>query len=406
MLVVTFEMTLQRQFKAPTNRPTISEKMISPFKPASAPFYTKLAMILVSIIAISFIGIVGKQILSPLLFAFLFAIVLLPLAHFFEKNLKLPRSAASGISVVLLVFFVSLVIYFVASQLTDLADDWPMFKEQFTATINNIHRWIGQNFHINTARQLRYLHNASEKILSASTSMIGATVLSLSSILLFLVFIMLDTFFLLFYRRLIIKFLVAVFSEENSETVYDIVAQVQNIIRKYILGLLLEMAIVATVCCVAFAIIGIRYALLLGLITGLLNIIPYIGIFTSLVLSTVLTIGTGAVATKIILVMVTIIVMHLIDSNFLLPLIVGSKVKINALISLLGVIAGEMFWGIPGMFLAIPVIAIAKVIFDRIESLKPWGLLLGDEKDEQLESVPGPIKKEQVIAEANEIKNG
>lgn len=104
--------------------------------------------------------------------------------------------------------------------------------------------------------------------------------------------------------------------------------------------------------------------------------------------------------------MVTIVVIHLIDSNVLLPLIVGSKVKINALITLLGVIIGEMFWGIPGMFLSIPVIAIAKVVFDRIESLKPWGLLLGDEKDEEQQGKLSPqVKKEEVIEEANAIKN-
>lgn len=371
----------------------------------TAPFYTKLAMILVSLIALGYIFILGKRVLSPLIFSFLFAIVLLPLANFFEQKLKLPRSASSGFAVILLIVFVSLVVYLVGSQLTDLMQDWPLFKAQFAVTTQNIHNWIGSTFHVNTEKQLKYVHNATERLLSASTSMIGATFLSLSSILLFLVFVMIDTFFLLFYRKLILKFLVAVFTEENSDTVYDIAAQVQSIIRKYILGLLLEMAIVATVCCIAFAIIGIKYALLLGLITGLFNIIPYIGIFTSLVLSTVITIGTAAVTSKIILVMATIVAMHLIDSNILLPLIVGSKVKINALITLLGVIIGEMFWGIPGMFLSIPVIAIAKVVFDRIDSLKPWGLLLGDEKDEEHEGKKEPeVKKEQVIDEANQIK--
>ncbi len=210
---------------------------------------------------------------------------------------------------------------------------------------------------------------------------------------------MIDTFFLLFYRRLIIRFLIAVFAEENSVTVYEIVAQVEYIIRKYILGLLLEMAIVAIVCCLAFLIIGVKYAILLGLITGLFNIIPYIGIFTSLVLSTIITIGTAAATTKVVLVIVTIVAMHLIDSNVLLPVIVGSKVKINALITVIGVIIGEMFWGIPGMFLSIPVIAICKVVFDRIDSLKPWGMLLGDEKDEEQ---PGKLSKE--VENNTEIK--
>jgi putative permease len=153
--------------------------------------------------------------------------------------------------------------------------------------------------------------------------------------------------------------------------------------------LLLEMAIVSVACCLALWILGIKYAILLGLITGLFNIIPYIGIFTALLLSTVVTFATAG-ATKLLLVIATILGIHLVDSNVLLPVIVGSKVRINAFITVLGVIIGEAVWGIPGTFLAIPIIAIAKIVFDRIEPLKPWGLLFGDEKDEK---APPPLKE-------------
>jgi predicted PurR-regulated permease PerM len=124
----------------------------------------------------------------------------------------------------------------------------------------------------------------------------------------------------------------------------------------------------------------VKYAILLGLITGLFNIIPYLGIFTALVLSTLITFATAAVAGKVVLVIITLVATHLIDSNILLPMIVGSKVKINPLITVIGVVVGEMIWGISGMFLSIPVIAVMKIVFDRVESLKPWGLLLGEEE--------------------------
>ena len=94
---------------------------------------------------------------------------------------------------------------------------------------------------------------------------------------------------------------------------------------------------------------------------------------------------------KLLLVIGTVVAIHLIDSNVLLPVIVGSKVRINALITVFGVIVGEAVWGIPGTFLAIPVIAIAKIVFDRIDSLKPWGMLFGDERDEKQ---PAPLKEE------------
>ncbi|MBA4166391.1 MAG: AI-2E family transporter [Chitinophagaceae bacterium] len=314
----------------------------------------------------------------------------MPIAQFFERKLRFPRSAAAGISVILFLVFIAIIIYAVGSQISSLARDWPLFKEQVTLTLHTFQQWVSDRFHIDLNKQLDYFNNATSKMLSASTAVIGTTVLTLSSIMLFLVFTMIDTFFLLFYRRLVMKFLVGVFREENSVIVYEIVAQIQYIIRKYITGLLLEMTVVAGVCCLAFWLLGIKYAVLLGIITGLFNIIPYIGIFTALLLSTLITFATGAVATKVLFVVITVIGMHLVDSNVLLPLIVGSKVRINALITLLAVIIGEMMWGISGMFLAIPVVAITKIIFDRIESLKPWGILLGDEKDEKQ---PGKLLK-------------
>src|SRR5258708_264210 len=228
------------------------------------------------------------------------------------------------------------------------------------------------------------------ELLEAGSSMIGNALVSLSSLVLFLVFIMIDTFFLLYYRRLIVRFLVAVFKEENSVIVYDIIAQIQTRIRQYILGLLLEMVIVAAATCLALWIIGVKYAILLGLLTGLFNIIPYIGIFTAMLLSTLVTFATPG-ATTILLVVATILGIQLIDSSVLLPVVGGWKVRVNALIAVWAVIMGEAVWGIPGTFLALPVIAIAKIICDRIDSLKPWGMLLGDERDEKQ---PEPLKEE------------
>lgn len=346
----------------------------------SQPFYVKLAMVLIGIIALGYLSILGKEILCPLLFGLLFSILLLPLANFFEKKLKLRRNAASALSVLLLLLSITTVILLVGSQISSLSRDLPMLEKQFVASLHNLQEWISTKFHVDIERQMAYVNSATSKIETATPTVIGATMLSLSSVLLFLVFVILDTFFMLFYRRLLLKFLVDVFRERNADAVYDIVARVQLIMRKYIVGLFLEMITVAIVCCSVFLFLGIKYAILLGLITALFNIIPYIGIFTALLLNILITFATTGAATQVLLVVITVVSMHLIDSNILLPLIVGSKVRINAFIALLGVVLGEMIWGIPGMFLSIPVIAIAKIIFDRIESLQPWGNLLGDEK--------------------------
>jgi len=146
------------------------------------------------------------------------------------------------------------------------------------------------------------------------------------------------------------------------------------------------MLIVTTLACIAFWIIGVKYGFLLGLITGIFNLIPYVGILTALLLAVLITFATAS-STHILFVVVAIFLIHLVDGNYIMPKIVGSKVKINTLIALIGLVLGEMIWGITGMFLSIPVIAIVKVIFDRVDGLKSWGMVLGDD-DSKPESRP------------------
>jgi putative permease len=347
-----------------------------PAKKIIAPFYERLALTLLGFLALGYLIIIGKDILDPLIFGFIFAILLLPVSNFLEKKLRLPRSMSSLASILLLVALVGGILYLVGSQISNLANDWPMLKSQVSQSIHDLQNWVQSAFHINAAKQLKYVDDASKKIMESGTDVVSTAFGAISSLMIFYVFIMIFTFFILLYRRLLLRFIIWVFRDENSAVVMDIVENIQSIMRQYILGLLLEMFIVASVAITVFLLIGIKYAALLGIIVGLFNIIPYIGIFTALLLSTIITFATGNIG-KTVTVAVSVIVIHAVDANFLLPTIVGSKVRLNALISFIGIILGEMIWGLSGMFLSIPVIAIFKIIFDRIESLKPWGYLLG-----------------------------
>src|ERR1700759_88047 len=216
-----------------------------------APFYTQLAMILISLVALFYIAILGKSVLAPLVFSLLFAVLLLPLANFLERRLRFPRSLASLMSVILLIAFLAGLLYLVGSQISNLADDWPLFKQQVLTTLGDLQHWISIKFHIRIKQQNTYIDNATSKLLATGSSVLGDTLLSISSLVLFMVFVMFDTFFLLYYRRLIVRFLVSVFREENAVTVYDIIAHIQSRIRQYILGLVLEMVIVAGATCLA-----------------------------------------------------------------------------------------------------------------------------------------------------------
>lgn len=326
-----------------------------------------------------YLAIIGQTVLAPLLFALLFSLLLLPFANFLERRCKMPRSVSSIVVLLSLILVISGVFFLLLSQLSELTNDLPAFKQQILIAVSEIQDWVSSTFHINNTEQISYIDSAAKEALSKGTTMLGTTLLSVSSILLFLVFIFLYTFFILLHRKLLLKFIISLFKEEHTTTVYDVVTQIQYIVKKYITGLFLQMLIVSILACTAFQIIGIKYAFLLGLITGIFNVIPYIGIFTALLLSSLITFATMGPA-DVLLVLISVTVIHLVDGNYIMPKIVGSKVKINTLAALLGLVIGELVWGIKGMFLSIPIIAIFKVIFDRVEGLKPWGLVLGEEE--------------------------
>ncbi|HEX8462006.1 MAG TPA: AI-2E family transporter [Segetibacter sp.] len=362
----------------------------------SVPFYVRLAFILIILVVGGYICVLGENIIVPLLFSLMFAILLLPIANFFENKLKLPRSLASIVAVLLLLLALSCIVYILGAQLTTLMGEWPALKLQLLNLSHNLQNWMARTFHFNIARQTTYINNATNNLLKSSGTILEKTVLSLSSILLFLVFILIYTLFLLFYRRLLMRFVVAAFTEKYIDVIYDILENIKHIIRKYITGLFFEMVIVAIISGIVFWVLGIEYVFLLALIVGIFNLIPYIGIFTALLLSTSIAFATTD-GKHAIFVAIAIVCIHLFDSNFLMPKIVGAQVKLNPLIVILGVIVGEMLFGISGMFLSIPYLAIAKVIFDRVEGLQPWGILLGEEEDtpKKVKNMVKQVKEKQ-----------
>ena len=156
--------------------------------------------------------------------------------------------------------------------------------------------------------------------------------------------------------------------------------ETQTIIKSYLLGLLIQITYITILLGGALLILGIKHALLIGVIFAILNLIPYIGALIGNVIGVLLTLSSSQDITPIITVLVTIAIVQFLDNNILMPRILGSKVRINALTSIVGVIIGGALAGVSGMFLSLPIIAVLKVIFDRSTTFRQWGVLFGDER--------------------------
>lgn len=341
------------------------------------PPYIKIFSILSIVVILSYGLIVLENIIVPLFFGFLLAFLLVPICSFFEKKGKLSRAISSIIVIILFVVIVCTILLLVGSQMSNLTQDLPAFKTQLKEGVEIAQEWIYQKFGIAQANQMDYIEQVASNSIQASSDILGKAFSSISTVLMYLFFSLLYAIFLLIYRKHLVRFVVISFGEKHKQTVLDIAVQIQNMVKKYIIGLLIQMVIVTILSLIAFSILGLKYSFLLALITGMLNIIPYIGIFTAMLICVLITFATSTAST-VLLVLVAYFVIHAIDGNLIMPTIVGSKVKVNSLVVILGLVLGQMAWGIVGMILTIPTLAILKIIFDHIEPLKPFGFLLGD----------------------------
>ncbi|WP_312186087.1 AI-2E family transporter [Sphingobacterium sp.] len=363
----------------------------------SLPFYVKLACVLISILLLGYLAKIGDTILIPMILGLLFSLLLIPLSNFMERKLHFPRTLAGILSVIIFFGVLGYGLFLLASQLTLLKEDFPAFKEQIMDGAGKLQSWVSQQFGIQHKEQMEFINKTASKSVDSGTLFLGTALVSLSSLFILFVFTFLYTFFLLIYRGHIVKFLLFANRVQDRPIVLDVVHQVQYVVKKYLIGLLIQMSLVSLLVFIVLSLIGVKYSLLLALITGVFNVLPYVGIFSSMLIIAILTFATSSF-THVALVIVALIIVHMIDSNFIVPKIVGSKVKVNSLFAMLAIIIGEMVWGISGMFLAIPILAIVKIVMDRIKELKPWGFLLGEEdsKDEvykDLFETLNPIEK-------------
>lgn len=343
------------------------------------PFYARLTFIILGLIGITYILYVGQEILMPIMLAFLFAILLRPVVFFFKTKLHCPHVLAVMTTVVLLILVFIALFVFLSMQVSDIVSDFNKIERNISIHIHNIQQFIKENFNISSREQKKYLDDATQDSMQKGKEMIGTTIISFTDIILNLVLIPIYTFLILLYRTHFMLFLSKVFKNEDPILLQDIINHVTVAVKSYIVGLIFEMIAVSVLTTLGLMLIGVEYAILLGIITGLLNLIPYIGILFAGILTIVASL-TGTPDLSIIVgVIVVNVIVQLIDNNILVPMIVNSKVEINAFISIIGIIIGGAIAGISGMFLAIPIIAILKVIFDRIECLEPWGYLMGDD---------------------------
>lgn len=338
------------------------------------PFYFKATVIMFGLIMFVFVLFTMKTVISPLAFSVIISILLNPLYNRLLKR-KVPKIIA--ITIVLLVAFVTLtgVLYFLSIQMARFGESIPQFKLRLNQIVGDSKNYLQGHLGVTMQKQNQMLNEGLQKGQVLLGQSLGTAFGTLALLFLIPVYV----FLILYYKTLILNFLYEAFAEENSRKVSDILRQIKTAIQSYMIGLLLEAAVVAVMNSVALLLLGVPYAVLLGVIGAILNMLPYLGGIIAIALPILIAIATKDGYGTPLGIIIAYSVIQFIDNNILVPRIVSSKVQINALFSIIIVLLGGELWGVAGMFLSIPFIAILKIIFDRLDELRPWGKLLGDE---------------------------
>lgn len=350
------------------------------------PFYARLALTLLAIVLTLVILSKAQGIFIPLVFALLVAILLYPLNKFFELKLRFGRLWSAILSVLLFIAVLFGFAYFLTLQIIGFSSDFPQLRQRFQQMFDNLQYWLSFKLNVTTRQQTDYVNRSINGMIETAVHSASNIFLSVTGILLLLVFIFIFTFFMLYHRKLLMKFVLHLFHVQHRGKVSEVIMETKTMIYAYVLGLVIEMAVVGCINCTMFFIMGIKYALLLGVLAAVLNIIPYLGIYTAILFTMLVTFANSSLG-HALQAGGGLLVVHLLDANILFPRIVGGRVKMNPFITIVAVIVGEYLWGIPGMFLFIPITSIIKLICDRVEGLEAWGLLIGVEETE------GPSRK-------------
>jgi predicted PurR-regulated permease PerM len=363
--------------------------------PIILPFYVKISVLLVGFSLLVTILYVAQVIILPLIFALLIAILLNPVITFFVR-LKVNRLLAIIITLFITVIILGLLGSFLYSQLNLFSESWPKLVNKFNVLLDQSVTYISGYLDIKPLDIRQWITKTESEIFNTGSAAIGKTIVSVGNVIAFMLLIPVYVFMILYYQPLLLEFLHKIFAKDNQSQMFEIVNQTKTVIMRYLLGLIIEAVIVAILDSAALLILGIKYAILLGILGALLNMIPYIGGIVAVAMPMMVAIVTKDSAWFAVYTMILYYLIQLFDNNYVVPVIVASKVKINALFSMIAVLIGNLLWGIPGMVLSIPLLGVFKLIFDHIESLNPWGYLLGDK-------MPQPVKKQPFFKKSKKM---
>lgn len=353
---------------------------------SESSWYVKYVYGLAAAVLTVYVMVIAKSVIVPILFSIFFAILLHPVSQWLER-FKIPRVLSSFGAILFGIIFFSTILFFFYSQMTDFAQDADMFVERLNEMMGTVNQFLGDYFAIESIRLdqvTQTLINFVRENVGSITQQIGGAASTLTSVLLVPIFV----FLILLLRDILKNFLLRAFGQGNSnheKKVTTIIANVKSTVQNYITGVLIVIGILSVLYSILLSVIGVDHAIFFGVFAGMMNIIPFIGPLFGSILPILYALITMDSLFYPLIILLGFYVIQLFEGNLITPVIVGSQVSMNALVTLLLLVVGAQIWGLSGMILFIPIGAIVKVICDEIDQLNHYGYVMGRTTDDKSE---------------------
>lgn len=322
----------------------------------------------------------AREILIPFTIAVFFTFLLLPVSGFLNR-LGIPNFLSILLSILLAMVVFGALIYFFYTQIMSFRDDLPVLQEKLGAKINELQNWLMREFKISKTKQEQWLKSKAAESTGSGQEVIVSFFAFTGTFLANMALIPIYIFFLTLFKDKYKQFVIMVSPTREHETVMGIMKEITRVSQKYLKGMLIDVAILSVLNSAGFLILGIDHAILFGVLASFLNIIPYVGVLIGSLLPVAMALVTMDSIAYAFGAAGVCAAVQFIDNNIINPYVVGSSVSINPLTATLALVAGALIWGIAGMVLAIPVMGMIKVVCDNIPVLKPYGFLIGEERD-------------------------
>jgi predicted PurR-regulated permease PerM len=337
---------------------------------------TALLQSLLTLLAAAGILWLAKGFLIPLAYAFLIAISLFPLTRFLER-----KGMGNVLSILLPLLLITILfgglLALLGYEMALLSGNWPLLQEKMAPFFDEVHAGLEKEFGWTAEEQNTWIRENIEKMSENAGALLKSTAAATFEAVFNLIIIPIYVALLLAYRRKLVNFLNDIVPDTFREKLPEVLDDTIAIFGRFIRGMVVVYIAVGLLNTLGLWIVGVENPLVYGMLTAIMTIIPYFGIAISALLPiTISWLETGQMWQPLGIIAVFSAVQYL-EANLIFPYVVGRYVNINTLAAIIAIFLGALIWGVAGMILFLPFLAVFRIFAAHFPQLKPWSRVLG-----------------------------